>query len=30
MDCFIDPFDRPGDAVLPERRGLLIVHWPGA
>ena len=25
MDCFIDPFDRPGDAVLSQRRGLLIV-----
>jgi hypothetical protein len=23
--CFIDPFDRPGDAVLSQRRGLLIV-----
>jgi hypothetical protein len=26
MDCFIDPFDRPGDAVLSQRRGLLIVQ----
>jgi hypothetical protein len=24
--CFIDPFDRPGDAVLSQRRGLLIVQ----
>jgi hypothetical protein len=21
MNCFIDPFDRLGDAVLPQRRG---------
>jgi hypothetical protein len=26
MSCFIDPFDRPGDGVLPQRRGLLIVQ----
>ena len=26
MTCFIDPFDRPGDGVLPQRRGLLIVQ----
>jgi hypothetical protein len=25
-DCFIDPFDRPGDAILSQRRGLLIVQ----
>ena len=30
MSCFIDPFDRPGDAVLSQRRGLLIVQWSGA
>jgi hypothetical protein len=24
MDCFIDPFGRPADAVLAQTRGLLI------
>jgi hypothetical protein len=26
MSCFIDPFDRPGDGVLLQRRGLPIVQ----